>query len=294
MWWLLGCTLLQGPNTKKEVSTQTESIEHVLTPPQIPSKGLEFSSVYSKILIQDEGSVRSLYFVRDSGEIVLETAIDLQKKESLQVPYTKGMFVSHAFIPKIESSLLIGLGGGAMIHFIDHHWPDQKMIAVDIDPVIVDIAKNYFAVPNNEKIALYAEDGFVFIKKAKKNNITYNVIYMDAFLKPSSDTDSTGVPLRLKTLAFYDELQSILKPNGIVVFNINYHKDINTDLEHILESFEQVWKLAVPDRGNIIVVATTNKTDRTTLSNRATQIDKEKGIGIGEWVDRLQEWSIEN
>ena len=50
---------------------------------------------------------------------------------------------------------------------------------------------------------------FVFINNALKKNDKYYVIYMDAFLKPSTDTDSTGAisPLRLKTLAFYDVIK---------------------------------------------------------------------------------------
>ena len=35
-------------------------------------------------------------------------------------------------------------------------------------------------------------DGLKFIAEAEKQ---YDVIYLDAFLKPSADTDSTGVPL---------------------------------------------------------------------------------------------------
>ena len=309
MWFLLSCALLQSPNSSSEssISQRRDTIElstkdiedgsefHI---PQIPSLGLTFSSSYSNIILKDKGSTRSLYFVRDSGQIVLETAVDLKHPERLEVPYTKGMFVSEAFFTNgIDSALLIGLGGGAMVHHIHHYWPDQKLDAVEIDPVIVDIAKNYFVVPHsmspyfkNSSIELHVEDGFVFINNALKNTAKYDVIYMDAFLKPSTDTDSTGVPLRLKTLAFYDELKSILNEDGVVIFNINNSKDINTDLKHISDSFEQVWKLSVPNRGNIIVVGCLKEIDQTTLFNRATHIDEKKGLGITEWVERLKKY----
>ena len=308
MWLLFSCALLQSPNSNESsISQRRDTIEsstknlqtgpefHI---PQIPSQGLTFSSSYSNILVKDKGSVRSLYFIRDSGEIVLETAVDLEHPEKLEVPYTKGMFVSEAFFDMgIDSALLIGLGGGAMVHHIHHYWSDQKLDAVEIDPVIVDIAKNYFVVPHKTStsvkgtsIELHVEDGFVFINNALKNNDKYDVVYMDAFLKPSTDTDSTGVPLRLKTLAFYDELKSILHEDGIVVFNINNNKDISTDLQHISDSFDQVWKLAVPNRGNVIVVGCLQEIDQTTLLNRATHIDEKKGLGITEWVKRLQKY----
>ena len=308
MWFLFSCALIQSPNSSESSISQRRDIIETQTKeekqgsdfyiPQIPSSGLTFSSAYSNILVQDKGSIRSLYFVRDSGQIVLETAVDLEHPEKLKVPYTRAMFVSEAFFStRIDSALLIGLGGGAMVHHIHHYWNDQKLDAVDIDPVIVDIAKNYFVVPHstspyfkNTSIELHVADGFIFINKAHEKNEKYDVIYMDAFLKPSTDTDKTGIPLRLKTLTFYDELKSILNEDGIVVFNINNNKDINADLQHISDSFEHVWKLAVPNRGNLIVVGCLQEIDETTLFNRATHIDKKKGLGITEWVQRLKKY----
>ena len=78
--------------------------------------------------------------------------------------------------------------------------------------------------------------------------------------------------------------------DGIVVFNINNNKDLRTDLQHISDSFQEVWKLSVPNRGNIIVIGSLQEKDRTTLFNQATHIDKEKGLGITQWVKRLQKY----
>jgi len=46
---------------------------------------------------------------------------------------------------------------------------------------------------------------------------------MVAFLRPSNDTDPTGVPTRLKTLAFLGRLKAALAPGGVVAFNVNDH-----------------------------------------------------------------------
>lgn len=47
---------------------------------------------------------------------------------------------------------------------------------------------------------------------------------MDAFLRPSSGTDATGVPAGLKTVAFPGRLKQALAPNGVVAFNVNDHR----------------------------------------------------------------------
>ena len=44
---------------------------------------------------------------------------------------------------------------------------------------------------------------------------------MDAFLKPSENTDLTGALLAMKTEDFYKNLQKKLTRKGLVVFNLN-------------------------------------------------------------------------
>ena len=58
-----------------------------------------------------------------------------------------------------------------------------------------------FRTQKNTKII--TEDAFKYFKD---NKTRYDVIYMDAFLKPSEGTDATGQPLRLKTTEFYKGL----------------------------------------------------------------------------------------
>ena len=109
---------------------------------------------------------------------------------------------------------------------------------------------------------------------------------MDAFLKPSPDTDSTGVPLRLKTLAFYDQIKTRLKEDGVILFNINIHGGLADDLALIQEAFTYVWTLRVPRRGNIIAVASRRPYPLEELSLRASQLDQEKELPFS-----LQDWS---
>src|SRR6516164_10510346 len=66
------------------------------------SQGLEghgqieatFKSDYSNIRIRKRNSVRTLSFVRDSGEEVVESTVDINTPYDLIVPYTRFMFLS--------------------------------------------------------------------------------------------------------------------------------------------------------------------------------------------------------
>jgi spermidine synthase len=222
----------------------------------LPSGGLELRSDYSHILVKDKGSVRSLYFVRDSGEKVLETSVDLARPRDLALPYTQAMMAGNILRPDAEKALIVGLGGGAMVHFLAGAFPDMAIDAVEIDPVIVGLAQSHFGLRPSDTIQLHAADGFAWIAKGVPE---YDIVYMDAFLKPSEDTDSTGVPLRLKTLEFYAQIRGRLRPGGVVVFNINHHAGLGEDIGTIDEAFGRIWSIQVPNRGNVVVVASTGE-----------------------------------
>jgi spermidine synthase len=78
---------------------------------------------------------------------------------------------------------------------------------------------------------------------------------MDAFLRPSGNTDTTGVPTRLKTLEFLGHLKQTLAPGGVVAFNINEHDGTADDLAAIAATFGQVAVYRAPPSANKVVIA---------------------------------------
>jgi spermidine synthase len=227
-------------------------------PPELasgPTTVFEGRSPYSHFLVRDFRSTRGLYFVRDSGEVVQESEIDRDAPYRMVVPYTRVMFASYLLRPQQKRSLIVGLGGGAMVHFLRHYDPQQSIDAVEIDPEIVAAAQKWFGVKVDRQTKLITQDAFVFLKRPSAQ---YDVIYMDAFLKPAGDTDSTGVPLRMKTAAFLKtDVISRLKPGGVVVFNINGHPKMDEDLEIIRGVFPQTYRFGVPGTNNLIVIGST-------------------------------------
>jgi spermidine synthase len=213
---------------------------------------LEVKSNYSTIRIRRSNQVRTLGFVRDSGEEVVESMLDLRRPYELLVDYTRFMFLSYIFRPHPERVLVVGLGGGSMVHFLQHYDPKVKVDVAEIDPMIVQVADKYFGIRTGGNINVINTDGSEYFKRATEQ---YDVIYLDAFLKPSDETDSTGVPIRLKTILFYKDMQKRLKPDGLVVFNINPHQTIDEDIARIREAFAQTYVFRLPDFGGTVVVA---------------------------------------
>ena len=121
----------------------------------------------------------------------------------------------------------------------------MQIDAVEIDPLVVQLADKYFGTRSGENVNIVTADGLKFIAEAKKQ---YDVIYLDAFLKPSADTDATGVPLSLRTRQFYEQLQAKLKPGGVAAFNINPHAQMAEDVRAIRSAFPQAYEFQLPRR----------------------------------------------
>jgi spermidine synthase len=235
---------------------------------------VEVKSEFSRIRVRRSGTVRTMVFVRDSGDEALESQVDLAEPHELRFPYLRYMFLSYVFRPEHDKVLIVGLGGGAMIHFIKQYDPDCQVDVVEIDPAVVRIAEEYFMIRSDSRTNIIAQDA---VKYLSETDSQYDVIYMDAFLKPSEATDSTGVPLTLRTRSFYDDLRKRLKPDGLVVFNVHYHRGVRDDIKVIHDAFPHAYLFSIPQRSSFVVVASLSRhpASKRDLLRRAKLVDDE-------------------
>jgi len=229
-------------------------------------------SEYSHILIRRQGNVRSMNFVRDNGVEQVQTSWNMKQPYELVMQYSRLMFASYLFVPQQKQVLIIGLGGGAMVHFYEHYDAKVKVDVVEIDAKVVRLADKYFDVRSRGNTKIITEDAFKYLKT---NKVRYDVIYMDAFLKPSEETDATGQPLRLKTIAFYKGLREQLAAEGIVVVNLNIHPRTSDDLAAIRSAYSQAYTFRA-STPNVIVVGTWDKArlSAAVLHDKATELDR--------------------
>lgn len=234
---------------------------------------VDVKSEYSYIRIRRRGNFRELLFVRDDGKEVRQSGLNLDAPHKLTSPYARVMFASYLFKPRQERVLIIGLGGGSMVRFLNHHEPDLHVDVVEIDPVVVRLADEYFDARAGDHVNIMTTDGFDYLRETEQR---YDVIYFDAFLKPSEDTDDSGVPRKLKTIAFYKSVQGKLKPNGVVVFNINAHAKTDDDIRTIGEVFPQTAVFSCSGATNVVAIGSMSSTteDPSVLQERAKELDE--------------------
>ena len=240
----------------------------------------EEESGFSHIRVRGKGSQRHLLFVSDLGKEGLQSSIDLDHPGELQVAYTRMLFASLLFCQPQERVLIIGLGGGGMVRFVERRLPKTTVEAVEIDPAVVKIAAKYFETADSERVTIHAEDAFVFVENEGAH---YDAIYLDAFLRPSVDRDAEGKTGRLKTVEFLATMRDRLSPEGVLACNLVSHRSTTAgDLAALREVFPSVREFPVAGTGNLVVIASRRQIldSKDELISHAERLEKQLPIGL--------------
>jgi spermidine synthase len=203
---------------------------------------LDEQSQFSHVRVRRLGNIASLNLVHDDGRETVQSIMNLSRPYELLAPYTRYMFASYLFKRHQRRVLIVGLGAGSMIRYLQKYDPQVHIDVVEIDPLVIKIANKYFGTRSVENTNIITADGFDYLQNTE---VRYDVIYMDMFLKPAADTDNMGTPLHLKTIKFYQDIQKKLLPNGLVVFNLLPHPEVAQDIRVIRKAFANIYRFQV-------------------------------------------------
>jgi spermidine synthase len=122
-------------------------------------------------------------------------------------PYVDDMVsLLNRYQPQAKSVLIIGLGGGSLIHPLLAR--GVSIDVVEIDRQVIYAAEHYFGI-DPKRVSITLEDGRRFVRASRKN---YDAIIMNAFVGEST-------PVHLLTREFFQEAQTRLNPGGILLMN---------------------------------------------------------------------------
>ncbi|XP_025112639.1 methyltransferase-like protein 13 isoform X2 [Pomacea canaliculata] len=88
-------------------------------------------------------------------------------KDYLACRHHHAMVAGLAFIPSDVISpqvLLVGLGGGPLAAFINHHFPKVQLEAVEIDPEMSKVAREWFGFSHDRNVVVHIVDGLDYIR----------------------------------------------------------------------------------------------------------------------------------
>lgn len=127
------------------------------------------------VLVTDEDGLRSLRF----GTEERQSCLDLDKPWSLQLAYTQWMVTALLLHPHPARFLVVGLGGGALPHFLLYHHPEATIDVVEREQLVIDLAHDYFHLPRHPGLRFFCQDVLTFLASPPTNS--YDVVFLDIF-----------------------------------------------------------------------------------------------------------------
>jgi spermidine synthase/MFS family permease len=123
--------------------------------------------------------------------------------------YTDLFHLLKAYNPGARDVLFIGLGGGSSPKRLWRDFPDLRLHAVELDPVVVDVAYRFFALPRDPRLRVAVDDGRRYLDRTDRR---WDAILIDAFF-------ADAIPFHLFTSEFLQLARSRLNPGGVILTN---------------------------------------------------------------------------
>ncbi|WOH36312.1 fused MFS/spermidine synthase [Thalassotalea fonticola] len=227
----------------------------------------EERSLYRNIIVEDKGDIRCLKFSVKRNKSS-QSCIDKSKPKALVFDYTKYVMSSLLFNPSPKRVLIIGLGGGTLSNSLLELFPEIVIDNVEIDPAVIRVALQYFDFKTTDNVKSHAQDGRIFIKRAKRKKQQYDLIILDAF-------NGEYIPEHLLTKEFLEETQSLLADDGVLVANTFsssklYHHETAT-YHAVFGDFYSLQKGY--NQGNRVIMIPKIKPSNAELSQRLIKLE---------------------
>ncbi len=233
--------------------------------------------------ISEEAGVRYLHF----GSDWVQGAMRIARPWSLELAYTREMMAGlllRADERWPQSALLVGLGTGSLAKFLYRHRPDCRITAVEINPQVEFIARQYFRLPDDPaRLSVVIGDGADYMLAGRRR---FDYILVDGF-----DPDARAGTL--DTLPFYLACRARLTEHGLLGVNLlGRIKGFADSVKRLRSAFDGRITVFPPcDSGNTIAFASGGEPLAVTLDElraRAMRLKAETRLDLRPTISRLQ------
>ena len=130
----------------------------------------------------------------------------------------------------VENILVLGLGGGSVIETLRKDFNYKKQIyGVDIDPVIIDLAKEEFSLKTDQNLKIICQDAVDFLDETHLN---FDLIIIDIFI-------DTEVPNFVLEEHFWTAILKTASAKHQIIFNAALHQNNDQKLASIISILNQ-------------------------------------------------------
>ena len=171
------------------------------------------------LVFEGESIYNYLQVKEDENSVILSTNVlfgvqsILKKDDSLT-----GMYYDYALAAPLmaggstsnrQEVLILGMGTGTYAHQCMKYYEGISVEGVEIDRRITDLAREYFALPDQVEVTTY--DGRAYLQAVDKK---YDVIMVDAY-------QDITIPFQMSSAEFFTMVREHLKEDGVMVVNMN-------------------------------------------------------------------------
>ncbi len=229
---------------------------------------------YQELEVVDRGEIRTLYL---GGQ--RHSAMDRQAPTRHVFEYTRYFHLPYLMAEDPETiDRVLFVGGGGFTgprRFAEEY--NATIDVVEIDPQVIQTAKQYFELAESEQLNVYNEDGRRFLADTEQQ---YDLIVLDAYRKDK-------VPFQLTTVEFMQLINDRLTADGMVFANLisapsgPASEFYRAEYKTLKQVFPHVYTFPTNDAPvvqNVEVVATKSES-QITQSTLATR-NQHRDIGI--------------
>ncbi|MEY4642470.1 MAG: hypothetical protein RLZZ227_2464 [Pseudomonadota bacterium] len=249
-------------------------------------------SLYRNILVTEDDERRCMRFTVTATSGQNQSCHFLDDHDKLVFPYAKLVLSTLLIQDNPQRILIVGLGGGTLVHTYSKLFPNAEIMVSEIDGAVVNVAERFFDFKQSERIKVEAVDARVQIKRAGLRGEKYDLVILDAF-------NGEYIPEHLLTREFLEEVKLLLPENGMVVAN-TFSSSRLYDAESVTYSavFGEIYNIRQVGTGNRIIVASMQPLpDKATLEARAPAFRERLqrfGMDVTEftqYMDEGEDWN---
>ena len=120
--------------------------------------------------------------------------------------------------PEVRSILLLGVGGGSLIHLLRALYPEANITGVDVDARMIHIGKKYFGLDKVGRLTLTVADAKEFLLGAVAKKKQWDMVVVDLFV-------GAAIPAFVGEERFIRDLKRIMAPKGILLINYLHERE---------------------------------------------------------------------
>ncbi len=222
------------------------------------------------IEVVDLGNTRSMHF----GTFPRQSSMSLRTPHTLELSYTEAMMACLLLNPNPKRVLVVGLGGGSIVKFLLHHFPQCQIDAIEYRQDVVKVAHGYFNVPEDDpRLTINIGDGYAFVQQLYyQAEAEYDMVLVDAY-------DHVGMAASVGVQAFFDACAGVLTSQGVMSINL-WGSDkllFKQTMERINQSFDgKTMVLPVENKGNVIGLAMRQHVSSAQLKKLMAIVEKQE------------------